>query len=48
MDTVLGAAAIALDVVSEATEGFGPLKSILGVISAQYKVCAQPIYQFPF
>ena len=45
VDTVLGAATIALDVASEAAEAFAPLKAVLGVISAvytQYEVCSQP------
>ena len=44
MDTVLGTPAITLGVPSEAAEVFGPLKAILGVISAvytQYEVCLQ-------
>jgi len=44
MDTVLGTAAIALDVACELGEAFGPLKAVLGVISAvytQYEVCSQ-------
>ena len=44
MGSVLGTAAMALDVASEAAEAFGPLKAALGVISAlyaQYEVRSQ-------
>ena len=47
---MLGAAAIALDIASEAAEAFGPLKAVLGVISAvyaQYEVCSQPLSRNP-
>ena len=36
MDTVLGGTAIILDVASEVSEAFGPLKAVLGVISTVY------------
>jgi len=51
MDTILGAAAIALDITSEAAEAFGPLKAVLGVISAiytQYEVCLRKVSKIPF
>jgi len=35
-DTVLRAPAIPADVTNEATDGFGPLKTTLGVVSATY------------
>lgn len=34
--TAIGGATIALDIASEAAESFGPLKAVLGVITAIY------------
>jgi len=36
-DTALGSAAVHFDVAKDTAEGFGPLKSVLGIISAIYK-----------
>ena len=49
--TVLGASVARVDVQKEATRGFGPLKDVLGTISAVYtdhEVRSRPPAQFFF
>lgn len=48
---VLRAATIPIDVTNEATDGFGPLKTTLGAVSAAYTghgVCFGPLFEILF